>query len=97
MFGQDFLRRLILTHGIDNVIPKGEIKDWNHILVYICETCHYVRLFWLDEMKDSDIIGCKSGSCNGTMRLYDVPMDKAKTIPEIWERIELHAAMRHET
>ena len=89
MFGVEFFKRQFLVHGC---WPKSKIKDWQIVRVYICSTCGCARLFWVDEMCSSDHISCRAKTCTGTMTLMSVPMEQAKTIPNVQERINFATA-----
>ncbi|OGY41877.1 MAG: hypothetical protein A2Y82_05480 [Candidatus Buchananbacteria bacterium RBG_13_36_9] len=88
MHGADFLRQFRAVHG-DVLLEK--IKDRQRVFVFICKKCESVRLFWDEEMVLQDHIPCRMGSCNSTMTLCSVPMEQAKQVPKIWERVEFHA------
>ena len=88
MHGADFLRRFRAVHG-DILLQK--IKDRNEVFVFICDKCENVRLFWDEEMVLQDHIPCRSRDCNGVMTLHSAPMEQAKQVPKIWERVEFHA------
>jgi hypothetical protein len=89
MFGKRFFSRLMLVAPI---MPSGKIKNWLIIRVYICPKCGCARIFWVDEMGSSDHICCRAESCNGTMTLMMLTMEQAKTVPQVWARIELASA-----
>lgn len=91
MYGADFLRRLIATHGENFLLEK--IKERQRVLVFICEKCGSARLFWHDEMVLQDHIHCPKEGCGGTMTLMDVPIEQAKQVPKIWERVEFNTAL----
>jgi len=90
MHGADFLRQFRAVHG-DILLEK--IKDRQRVFVFICDKCGYVRLFWDEEMCLQDHISCRAEDCDGGMTLYDVPMEQAKQVPKIWERVEFHAQL----
>ncbi len=90
MHGNNFLLRVV-RYGL--VYQNGKIKDWERLLVYICPDCGLARIFWHDEMRDADHIGCKTKNCHGTMILYNLSKDQAKANPRTWERIEYHSAL----